>query len=191
MSLSLESAVLKRFLQRNGRLSVVGVIIFLVLLVVSGRVLVGVGLELYKGYWNYLGHCSVDGSKLTDQRRLDFAIDHYLWNQKNIDYLEIADVERPDRPPLDDATNSFKRVPYENKLEFLKENPACCELTERMPDGQRLGFWDRVAGAGEGQFFFSYKVRYFDELGRLKEIFADGVFYQVDNCGEAFFTHYY
>lgn len=183
--------MLKRILQRDGRWSVVRVIVFLVLLVVFGRVLVGVGLEGYKGYLNYLGYCSVDGGKLTDQRRLDSAIDHYLLNQKNIDYLEIADVERPDRPPLDDVINGFKRVPYESGSEFLKENPACCELTESMPDGQRSDFWDRVAGAGEGQFFFSYKVRYFDGLGRLKEIVADGVFYQVDNCGEAFFTHYY
>ncbi|QTF10576.1 hypothetical protein HC231_23610 [Brenneria izadpanahii] len=138
---------------------------------------------------NYLGYCTRDnqqmGKRYTTQERLDIAIANYLKNQTTDDDMEIRKAERIIDNP-DKTEQRFTLIHYNNKAEFLKENPTCCKRTWGLEEGGKSWFWVRTNGAGDGMFDFQHKIRYIDRTtGVRKEIISQNTYYLVNNCGYA------
>lgn len=143
----------------------------------------------YVGARNYYGYCTDLGAnygeRLSIEDRLNLAIEHYLRNQKALDYKEIR------RKMGAGFSEETKLIPYASKDEFLEINAECCELTKGLSDGDWLGFWERADGLGDGMFVFSHKVRYTSEVRSDETIMSEKSYYMVDNCGNAKFKFYH
>lgn len=139
------------------------------------------------------GYCVKDGRKLAPAERLDFALEDYLRNQELFDLEEIGMFERKDRtlPSIEDVKRDFTVIPYASREEFLQANPQCCQLTWSLPEGERIGFWEKADDSGDGYFYFAHKIRYLDRQGTRKEITATRTYYQVMNCGHVRHHFYY
>jgi hypothetical protein len=139
----------------------------------------------------------VPSRRLTSEERLDIVINHYLCNQISMDNEEIirAEAKGMKEASIDDLKKRFTPIPYNNKSEFLQENPDCCKPFPYPSHQDMFGYdlfplWgdepeygsERASGMGEGIFAFKRKVRYMDREGGLKEIKTTET-YTVSNCG--------
>ncbi|MFE8101186.1 hypothetical protein RBA71_06745 [Brenneria goodwinii] len=144
----------------------------------------------YSNIRTYQGYCTWDeermGKRFTTQERLDIAINSYLQDQALLSVMEIDLAENKTKRSKGFFTNIEKRftlIPYNNKEEFIKENPNCCERTWGLAG---FGFWERIDGIGDGMFIFQHKIRYIDkETEDYREILSKQTYYQVNNCGYA------
>ena len=152
------------------------------LLAVVLAVLVDYG---YSHWRAYEGYCEQTGEKLSTARRFDVALEDYLRNQQTADLLEIRAVEDREELGLDQLNSDFTLHHYASREQFLADNPDCCPLTWSLPEGERLGWWQRAKDSGDGYFHFRHKVRYTGPDGARKEIVAERVYYQITNCGHA------
>ncbi len=123
------------------------------------------------------------GRRFTTEERLDIAINHYLCNQKFMDYMEIEKAEQMESVSSNDLRKLFTLISYGSKEEFLRENPDCCKQTWGLMNTDQFGFWKRAIGDGNGMFNFRHKIRYMDQEGTRKEMESTRIFIMVNNCG--------
>ena len=161
-------------------------------------VLYCVGKWAYISIRNYQGYCSGSGARLginlNTQERLDLAVADYLQNQVHMDFNEIENVEsenKRQRGYMAALKKKFTLIPYSSQEEFYLINPGCCERSWLMVEGEQFGFWERAAGAGNGMFIFTHKVRYKTLDGTRKEINTTNTYMAVNNCGYPTYRFYY
>jgi len=136
-------------------------------------------------FWRtYEGYCATTGQRIATTERFRIALDHYLDNQGRLALYEIGKVERPDNPGPARLEEEFTVDRYANREAFLARNPDCCQLTWTLPEGGRIGAWEKADGSGDGYFYFNYRIRYAGHDGVAKEIVATRTYYQVTNCGQ-------
>lgn len=152
---------------------------------------VGVGMAILPLAGNYYGYCAAeegDRYKLSNEQRLNIAIEDYIKGGSEGGYVEIL---RKEEFSDEDLRDRFAILPYRTREEFKDINPGCCGLVYGVPDGKIIGFWQRVQGLGDGMFHFVHRVRYKDARGVIKELQSKGTYYFVDNCGVSRSAFYY
>lgn len=161
------------------------------ILVISLFIVLVFSAIAYEKTRNYLGYCTwIDGKenmRLSTEERLDIAINEYLKGQETLAFLAIEMAENNNKRNgdfLSKLRNEYTLVKYNNKEEFLRENPNCCSLKFDFIEGPQFGLWDLAAGSGKGAFVFDHKVRYLDKNGNLKVINSNNFTFSVNNCGE-------
>jgi hypothetical protein len=119
----------------------------------------------------YFGFCHAAGRYVTDAEKINAGIDAALANYP---------------PPLAMFGNYPPKDPihYESREEFLRVNPNCCALTNRIREGQRVTFLSRLKGTNSTYVTVDYLVRFRDESGNVVSQPA-GTARAVTNCGDA------
>jgi len=165
-------------------------LVLVVVLAVAVLIFVDYGRPLWRASQ---GYCAKDGKKLSTTERFDLALNDYLLGQASYDLQEVGMAERKDGgiPSIEDVKREFTVIPYASREEFRAANPQCCQLTWSLPEGDRIGFWEKADDSGDGYFHFKHKIRYADREGTPKEILSKHTYYQVMNCGQTRRQFYY
>lgn len=134
------------------------------------------------GSMNYSGYCFEQSKYLSNEERIRSVIEELLE-----DYPPITQYSETGIGPGGVTTSLFRKmpanpIPYSGVDEFLKENPACCELRPYGTEGYAPSAWERFTGGTSGFVFFEYSVKFIDRYGAHRsEKINESM--PVSNCG--------
>lgn len=146
--------------------------------------LLAVGGTFWWTGMNYAGYCHAEHRFLSDEEKINSAIEFALYGyppsiSKEIE-LNVNGVSQK-REHWFIPEHSIK---YQDLNEFNKINPACCRLSMRTGEGSMPSFLDRITGYVSTYVLVNFKVRYLDE--HQVEKYGDaGIAVAVKNCGES------
>ena len=126
------------------------------------------------------------GILLSEEHRLNLAVEAYLGNQESIDYREIELYEgggKRDRSLYRKIKESYSLLPYRDMDDFLYKNNKCCSVVGvdiPYPSGDLFDFLSNV---GDSVFEIKHRIIFSDNSGYIREIESDRTYFSVDNCG--------
>jgi len=139
--------------------------------VTVGSIALATAVAIHVAQLQYVGYCLAEGRQLSDQEKIDRALDA-IW-RKSPGVLWIAaekpegHVLRPAIPPWRNEKGQDKvgvlPVPYTSLAEFQAANPNCCKIASLDPfnsEGGGIGFSGRTFHSLSGYVVADYQVRY-------------------------------
>jgi hypothetical protein len=158
---------------------------------------------------NYSGYCFKQRRYLTDEERLESAIEGVLATYSTITYaydelpesgFEVVrdksrccgegDMSRYDKSTGGVAISSERLIPYRDIKDFRALNPDCCSFDRVGFYGEvgSTGLWPKIAGYSAGFTNVKFKVRYRDARNEIKTKFSAESF-NLTNCGRGAWPH--
>lgn len=130
---------------------------------------------------NYTGYCFKQGRYLSDEEKIDTAINYILGTYPPaIDYYE----KQGNKVVKVGRTRPRTPLYYESKDEFIALNTNCCELTMIARENYGIRLSSRLFGTVSTFVHVSYLVRYFDKDGSLRKRKIES-YVPISNCGKA------
>lgn len=154
---------------------------------------------------NYSGYCFEQSRYLTDDERLQHAVEGVLGNYSTITYaydvlpkpgFEVVrdesrccgqgDVSKYDKSVGAVAISPEQLISYHDIKEFRERNPDCCSFDRKGLYGEvgSTSFWHKITGYSAGFTNIKFKVRYRDAGNQIQTKFSAQSF-NLTNCGRS------
>jgi hypothetical protein len=128
---------------------------------------------------NLKGYCKKENRYLTDEEKIDSAIEYILSGYPGV--VDILEKQGEDIVRVD--VNIPKKPIYYNSIEEFKTiNKDCCRLFDFGINGDQAGFITRANGGLSTYVRVRYKVRYYNGDNELIEDMKE-ILVAVTNCG--------
>ena len=145
---------------------------------------------------NYSGFCWSKKRYLSDQEKINSAIDYRLsWYPQGVEIYEVIDDKKIYVAPRSIPINP---VYYKDRKEFLASNKNCCEAHKSLThsidlnDGEpiKIPFFRRILGFTSDLIHIKYLVKYKDSDGDIvSQLHSTSM--PVSNCGNAKSQNFY
>jgi hypothetical protein len=142
-----------------------------------------VGSFVWWAGMNYTGYCHAEGRYLSDEEKIDSAVQHVLAGYStSVEFpVKIVNGSFQRGPKWDKSRNTIR---YKDANEFFEENPDCCKFSMVIGEGYTASIIDRIFGYISTFVTIRYKVRYFDD-DNIERYNDGGQAVAIKNCGQA------
>lgn len=146
--------------------------------------LLSVGGFVWWAGMNYVGYCHAEHRFLSDEEKINSAIEFALYGyppsiSKEIEVNVNGVFQKREHWYIPEHP-----IKYQNLKEFMLINPECCRLSMQTGEGGMPSLLDRITGYVSTYVIVKFKVRYLDE--QQVEKYGDaGLAIAIKNCGQS------
>lgn len=145
--------------------------------------LLAIGFAVWWMGMNYNGYCHAEGRYLSDEERINSAVQYVLDRypptiSKQIEVNDNGVVQKRDYWYAPE-----KPVMYKDINDFMLINPECCRIGMSAGESGPANVLDRLTGYVSSYVIVRYKVRYLEE--KNEKYAMDGTAVAIKNCGRA------
>lgn len=146
--------------------------------------LLAIGFAVWWMGMNYNGYCHAEGRYLSDEERINSAVQYVLASYpQSVSNVEVIVNDAFQRGP--NWVKPKQTIKYKDVGEFLEINLNCCELSMALGvEAEPTSLLDRITGYISTFVIVRYKIRYLDD-DNIEKYNDGGQAVSIKNCGQA------